>query len=185
MAVRIRLKRMGRAHRPFYRLCAIDRHSPRDGRVLEELGTYDTSIADTDARTVLKNDRIDYWLSVGAQPSDRCAVLIKKYGTDGTHAEIQQQAQLRLAEPRQVPASGTPASLPKKAEEAKTEEPAAKEAKAEEAVTKEAEPEAKAEETAAKDAKPAVKDAEPAAKDAEPAAKDAEPAEKASEESKS
>ena len=192
MAVRIRLKRMGRAHRPFYRMCAIDRHSPRDGRVLEELGTYDTSIADTDARTVLKNDRIDYWLSVGAQPSDRCAVLIKKYGTDGTHAEIQQQAQLKLAEPRQVPAPGTPASLPKKAEEAKTEEPAAKEAKAEEAVTKAAEPEAKAKETATKDAETAAKvadtvakDAETAAKAADTAAKAADTAEKASKESKS
>jgi small subunit ribosomal protein S16 len=202
VAVRIRLKRMGRAHRPFYRLCAIDRHSPRDGRVLEELGIYDTSIADTDARAVLKNDRIDYWLSVGAQPSDRCAVLIKKYGTDGTHAEIQQQALLKLVEPRQVPAPGTPASLPKKAEEAKTEDTATKEAKAKEPAAGNAEPAAKAEKAATKEAKakePAAGNAEPAAKaekavtkEAEPeakaeetAAKDAEPAEKASEESKS
>ncbi|MEO2045074.1 MAG: 30S ribosomal protein S16 [Pirellulales bacterium] len=200
MAVRIRLKRMGRAHRPFYRVCAIDRHSPRDGRVLEELGTYDTSIADTDARAILKNDRVDYWLSVGAQPSDRCAVLIKKYGTDGTHAEIQHQAMLKLAEPRQVPAPGTPASLPKKAEEAKTEEPAAKEAKTEEPAAKEAKAEkpaakeAKAEKPAAKEAKaekPTAKEAKadkPAAgakeavtKEAEPEAKDAEPAAKAAE----
>ncbi|MEC8473963.1 MAG: 30S ribosomal protein S16, partial [Planctomycetota bacterium] len=41
MAVRIRLKKMGRTHRPFYRVCAMDQRSPRDGRVIEELGTYD------------------------------------------------------------------------------------------------------------------------------------------------
>jgi len=122
VAVRIRLKRIGRTHRPFYRVCAIDRHTPRDGRVLEELGTYDTTVADTDARAILKNDRIDYWLSVGAKPSDRMAVLIKKYGSSGTHLEKQQQALQKLAEPKQVPDPGAPASLPKKAEEAKAEE---------------------------------------------------------------
>jgi small subunit ribosomal protein S16 len=116
---------MGRTHRPFYRVCAIDRHSPRDGRILEELGTYDTSVADTDARVVLKKDRIDYWLSVGAQPSDRMAVLIKKYGSSGTHVEKQQQALQILAEPKQVPDPGPPASLAKKAQEAKAAEPAA------------------------------------------------------------
>lgn len=128
MAVRIRLKRIGRTHRPFYRVCAIDRHTPRDGRVLEELGTYDTTITDTDARAILKNDRIDYWLSVGAQPSDRMAVLIKKYGSSGTHLEKQQQALQKLAEPKQVPAPGTPASLPKKTDEEKAAEPAATQA---------------------------------------------------------
>jgi small subunit ribosomal protein S16 len=201
VAVRIRLKRMGRAHRPFYRVCAIDRHAPRDGRVLEELGTYDTSIVDTDARTVLKKDRIDYWLGVGAQPSDRCAVLIKKYGTDGTHAENQQQALLKLAVPKQVPAPGTPASLPKKAEEAKaktedtgtgdtgTGDTGTKKATTKKATTKDA----KAEEAAAKDAKPEAGDAEPATgakeavikeaviKEAEPVAKAKEPVAKAEE----
>jgi len=122
VAVRIRLKRMGRTHRPFYRVCAIDRHSPRDGRVLEELGTYDTSIVDTDARAVLKKDRVDYWLGVGAQPSDKVGVLIKKYGTNGTHLEKQETALLTLAEPRKVPDPGAPASLPKKPEEPKPEE---------------------------------------------------------------
>ncbi len=122
MAVRIRLKRLGRAHRPFYRVCAIDRHTPRDGRVLEELGTYDTSVANTDARAILKKDRIDYWLSVGAQPSDNVAVLIKKYGTDGTHLEQQEQAMHKLAEPKPIADPGPPASLPKKAEEPKAKE---------------------------------------------------------------
>ena len=61
MAVRIRLKRLGRRHRPFYRVCAMDRRTARNGRVIEELGTYDPMIKDTDARVTLKRDRIDYW----------------------------------------------------------------------------------------------------------------------------
>ncbi len=122
MAVRIRLKKMGRAHRPFYRVCAFDHHTPRDGRALEELGTYDTSIHNTDARTVLNAERIDYWLSVGAQPTEKVAVLIKKYGTGGTHLDQQKVALEELATPKSIPDPGAPASLPKKPEEAKPAE---------------------------------------------------------------
>ena len=110
MAVRIRMKQMGRAHRPFYRICAIDKRAPRDGKVLEELGTYDPMVADTDARVRLKAERVDYWLSVGALPSEKCAVLIKKYGTNGTHVAQAQQAQERLAQPKVVPPAGEPVS---------------------------------------------------------------------------
>ena len=79
MAVRIRLKMLGRKHRPFFRIVAIDSRQPRDGRVIEELGTYDPLVPDVDATTTLKPDRIKYWLGVGALPSERCAVLFKKY----------------------------------------------------------------------------------------------------------
>ncbi|MEM9643377.1 MAG: 30S ribosomal protein S16, partial [Planctomycetota bacterium] len=65
----------------------MDKRSPRDGRVIEELGHYDPMCPEKDARVTLKAERIDYWLSVGAQPSDKVGVLIKKYGTDGTHLE--------------------------------------------------------------------------------------------------
>jgi small subunit ribosomal protein S16 len=92
VAVRIRLKRMGRKARPFYRLCATDVRAPRDGKVIEELGHYDPMVPDTDARAILKGERIDYWLSVGAQPSEAAATLIKKYGTNGTHAAKQKAA---------------------------------------------------------------------------------------------
>jgi len=109
---------MGRAHRPFYRVCAFDHHAPRDGRALEELGTYDTSLHNTDARAVLNAERIDYWLSVGAQPTEKVAVLIKKYGKDGTHLDQQKVALEELAAPKSIPAPGAPASLPKKPEEA-------------------------------------------------------------------
>ena len=102
------MKRMGRTHRPFYRICATDRRTPRDGRVIEELGTYDPSVSDTNARCTLKSARVDYWLSVGAQPSDKVRVLIKKFGTDGTHIKAMDEARSRLSLPRIVPEAGEP-----------------------------------------------------------------------------
>jgi small subunit ribosomal protein S16 len=107
------MKKMGRSHQPFFRICATDKRAPRDGRVLEELGTYDPRVPETDARAILKAERVDYWLSVGAQPSDNVAVLIKKYGTNGTHAAAQKAALEKLAQPKRVPDPGAPASLPK------------------------------------------------------------------------
>ena len=68
MAVRLRMKKLGRLHRPFFRVVAVDTRTARDGRVIEYLGHYDPLVKETDARAVLKNDRIDYWLSVGALP---------------------------------------------------------------------------------------------------------------------
>lgn len=118
MAVRIRMKKLGRRHRPFYRICAMDVRKPRNGRVLEELGTYDPMVPETDARAVLNGERINYWLGVGAQPSDKVGVLIKKYGAEGTHLEQQQAALARLAEVRQRPEAPQPAAT----EEAPTEE---------------------------------------------------------------
>jgi small subunit ribosomal protein S16 len=108
VAVRIRMKMMGRKHRPFFRICAVDSRNPRDGRVLEELGTYDPMVNDTDARALLKAERIDYWLGVGALPSLRVKTLIKKYGAGGTHLEAQRAARERLAMPKVVPEAGQP-----------------------------------------------------------------------------
>jgi small subunit ribosomal protein S16 len=108
------MKKMGRAHRAFFRVCAFDQSAPRDGRPLEELGTYDPSVPDSDARAVLNGERLAYWLSVGAQPSEKVAVLIKKYGKDGTHLTKQQEALAKLSAPKVVPAPGVPASKPKK-----------------------------------------------------------------------
>ncbi|MBY0522381.1 MAG: 30S ribosomal protein S16 [Gemmataceae bacterium] len=73
------MKMLGRKHRPYFRIVAIDGKQPRDGRILEELGTYDPMIKDTDARVTLRPDRIKHWISVGAQPSERVTTLIKKY----------------------------------------------------------------------------------------------------------
>ncbi len=80
MAVKLRLKRMGRRHRAFFRLNAMDSRSPRDGRVLEELGTYDPLQKDDQDKVKLKEERIKYWLSVGAVPSHTVATLLKKNG---------------------------------------------------------------------------------------------------------
>ena len=121
------MKKLGRCHQPFFRICAVDKHAPRDGRVLEELGTYDPCVPETDARALLKSERVDYWISVGAQPSDNVAVLIKKYGTNGTHAAAQKAALEKLAQPKSVPAPGIPVSLPKPK---KTKQEAAAEAAA-------------------------------------------------------
>lgn len=77
--VRIRMKLMGKKHRPYYRIVAIDARQPRDGRVIEELGSYDPMVKDTDQRVKLKASRVKYWLSVGAQPSEKTAVLLRKY----------------------------------------------------------------------------------------------------------
>ena len=101
MAVKIRLKKLGRTHRPFFRVCAMDARSPRDGRVIEELGTYDPMVPHTDARAILNGERIAHWVSVGAQPTPKVGTLIKKYGKDGTHLEAQAEAIAQLSERRQ------------------------------------------------------------------------------------
>ncbi len=82
MAVRIRMKLLGRKHRPFFRICVMDSCSPRNGKAIEEVGTYDPLVPDKAQRVQLKMDRIDYWISVGAQPSVNVAALIKKVRTN-------------------------------------------------------------------------------------------------------
>ncbi len=96
MAVRIRLKKLGKKKRPFYRIVVCDSRVPRDGKVLEEVGHYDPMVADTDARVVVNRERVDYWLSVGALPTEKTGVLIKKYGTSGTHLAEQEAALAKL-----------------------------------------------------------------------------------------
>jgi small subunit ribosomal protein S16 len=80
--VRLRLKRFGRTHTPTYRLCAMDARSPRDGKPIEELGYYHPCNQNEDEQFKLNNERIAYWLSVGAQPSETVATLIKKAGVE-------------------------------------------------------------------------------------------------------
>jgi small subunit ribosomal protein S16 len=125
------MKMLGRKHRPFFRICAMDSRTPRDGRVLEELGTYDPMVPETDARALLKGERIQYWLGVGALPSEKVRVLIKKYGTEGTHLEQQRLALARLAQgrrkplPRRSAQTHAAAEQPVAAEATPAEQPAA------------------------------------------------------------
>jgi small subunit ribosomal protein S16 len=116
--VKIRLKMMGRKHRPFFRLCAVDVRGARDGRVLEELGTYDPLVRETDARALLNGERVAYWVGVGAQPTEKAKTLIKKYGQNGTHLEKQKAALEKLnkarpaARPAPLAAESAPAETP-------------------------------------------------------------------------
>ena len=80
MAVRLRLKRFGRRNRPFFRLNAMDSRAPRDGKVIEQLGWYDPRAQEADRQLSLNRERIQYWLSVGAQPSETVRDLLKRNG---------------------------------------------------------------------------------------------------------
>jgi small subunit ribosomal protein S16 len=74
MSVKIRLARGGAKKRPFYSIVVADSRTPRDGRFIEKIGTYDPMLArDHPDRVRLKAERAKYWLSVGAQPTDRVA----------------------------------------------------------------------------------------------------------------
>jgi len=104
---------MGRSNLAFFRLSAIDSRSPRDGRVIEELGFYDPRAKDAAKQFVVKLDRCKHWLDVGAIPSETVSSLLKKNGLD--------HKQLRL--PRPGKPKPAVAEAPKK-EAAKKEAPA-------------------------------------------------------------
>ncbi len=78
--VRIRLKKIGRAHRPSYRLAAVDQRASRDGSVIEELGYYDPANLNPQHQVNLKKERIEYWLGKGAQATDTVRQILKKNG---------------------------------------------------------------------------------------------------------
>src|SRR5262249_15899654 len=115
MAVKLRLRRMGRSNRAFFRLNAIDSRSPRDGRVIEELGHYDPREKDQTKQFVAKLDRCKHWLDVGAIPSGTVSSLLKKSGVE--------HKMLRLPRPGKPKAGAVEAKKEEGAkEEAKTEE---------------------------------------------------------------
>ena len=78
MAVKIRLARHGAKKRPFYRIVAADSESPRDGRFLEKLGTYNP--LQDPAKVDLNTDRVKYWIGQGATPSDTVRSILKREG---------------------------------------------------------------------------------------------------------
>jgi small subunit ribosomal protein S16 len=92
----MRLKRMGNAHRPFYRLTVVDQRRQRDGRVIEELGYFNPIDPDESKQVNLKLERCAYWLSVGAQPSETATTLMRRAGLkveSGTKVSEQPTAQ--------------------------------------------------------------------------------------------
>jgi len=81
MAIALRLSRGGAKKRPYYRIVVADSRSPRDGKYLEQVGTYNPLLAkDDENRVRLTEDRVRYWLGVGAQPTDRVARMLDKAG---------------------------------------------------------------------------------------------------------
>jgi small subunit ribosomal protein S16 len=142
VAVKIRLKRMGKIRAPFYRVVVMDSRTKRDGRAIEEIGKYhpteEPSLIDIDV------ERADYWIGQGAQPTEAVAALLKKYaeGTIQTKAPKPSKKDLYEAALAAAGKSGDDASgattarkrAAKKSEEPKAEEPKADDAKAEEPV---------------------------------------------------
>ena len=145
MSLRIRLSRGGAKKRPFYRIVIADSRSPRDGRFIEKIGTYNPMLPkDGGNRLVIKEDRVKYWVSVGALPSDRVARFLGDAGLmdkpatpanqtkqDKPKAKAQERLQEQAdkaeaalaaaAEAASAPAEEAPAEAP-------AEEPAAEEA---------------------------------------------------------
>ncbi|HNS19018.1 MAG TPA: 30S ribosomal protein S16 [Sedimentisphaerales bacterium] len=97
MAVKLRLTRMGRRHRPFFRLNAVDSRTPRDGKIIEKLGHYDPLEKDTTKQLVLNRERIEFWLGQGAVPSDTVSEILLRNGIQHKYAKDKaaRQAQAR------------------------------------------------------------------------------------------
>ena len=83
MSVKLRLKRIGKRHRPCYRVCVMDQRTPRDGRYIESIGFYDPLIEDDMKKVRIDKERAEYWLSVGAQPSETVASFLRKAHVQG------------------------------------------------------------------------------------------------------
>ncbi len=119
MALSIRLSRGGRKNSPFHRIVVADKRMPRDGRYIEKLGTYNPLLNDADEnRVTLVKDRIEYWLSQGAKPSERVAIFLGKAGiidmpaqpVRPKKAEQSEKTKLRIEEKKEKQASAAEAA---------------------------------------------------------------------------
>jgi small subunit ribosomal protein S16 len=173
VSVKIRLKRLGKIRAPYYRIVVADSRTKRDGRVIEEIGKYHP----TEEPSFIEIDsaRAQYWLSVGAQPTEQVTALLKLSGDWGTFKGekgakstirtkeepvpfvadekkkpvLKPKSEKPKAEPKAAPADEAPAAA---AEETPAEAPAAEEAPAEAPVAEEATAEAAAEDALAEEA---------------------------------
>lgn len=197
MSLRIRLSRGGAKKRPFYRIVVADSRKPRDGRYIERLGTYNPMVAkDHPERLNINDERIKYWIGVGAKPSDRVTRFLSDQGIVDKltiHEQTKQhlpraktlermkeaedkakQAEEAAAAATEAPAEEAPA------EEAAAEEKPAEEAPAEEAAAEEAPAEeAKAEDAPTEEKKPAEEAKAEEAPAEEAKAEEEKPAEEA------
>lgn len=182
MAIKIRLSRGGAKKRPYYRIVVADSRSPRDGRFIERLGTYNPMVPkDHPERLVLKEDRIRHWLGHGAKPTDRVARFLGA-------ANIIELPERREQTKKNLPRAKTLERMKEMEEAAKAaaeasaevpaEEPEAEEAPAEEAIAEDA----PAEDTPAEEAPAEEAPAEEAPAEEDAPAEEAAPEEAASEE---
>ena len=160
MAVKIRLKRLGKIRAPYYRVVVMDSRAKRDGRAIEEIGKYHPT--EEPSLIQIDSERAQYWLGVGAQPTEQVEALLKVTGDWQKFKGLPgAEGTLKVAEPKadkkavfeaaakkamEEPKDG--ATTPKKKAEKKAEEPKVEEPKAEEAVEAPAAEEAPAEESA-------------------------------------
>ena len=84
--LKIRLSRGGRTGVPFYRILVTNSTSPRDSKFLEKVGTYNPLVSDDEKKLSINKERVEYWLSVGAQPTERVASFLIKLGVKGSEA---------------------------------------------------------------------------------------------------
>ena len=130
MAVCIRLKRLGRRNRIYWRICATDKRTARDGRVIEELGAYDPH-AKNEEKVVLNRERVSHWLRAGAQPSATVGQLLAHVGIDLKGNEVapkpwpkKRQAPPTAAKQSQQPTAGAESQAPAEPARAEEEKPA-------------------------------------------------------------
>jgi small subunit ribosomal protein S16 len=125
MSLKLRLARAGTKKRPYYHVVVADARSPRDGRFIEKIGTYDPKLTDTSKRVTLLSERAQHWLSVGAQPTDRvlrfldAAGLLKraprnnpKKAAPGKKATERAEARAKASEAAAAPAEAPAAEAP-------------------------------------------------------------------------
>ncbi|MDP7429298.1 MAG: 30S ribosomal protein S16 [Alphaproteobacteria bacterium] len=188
MSLKIRLARGGAKKRPSYRIVIADSRSPRDGRFIEKVGTYNPLLQrDDPARVTLNEERIRHWLGHGARPTDRVARFLgaaeitampaSRNNPEKAKPKAKAQERLKAAEEAAQAAAEAPAEEAA-AEEAPAEEAAAEEAPAEEAAAEEA----PAEEAAAEEAPAAEAAAEEAPAEEQAPAEEETPAEEAAKE---
>lgn len=172
MAVKIRLKRMGKIRAPYYRIVVADSRTKRDGRVIEEIGKYhpkeDPSFIEVDS------ERAQYWLGVGAQPSEPVAAILKVTGDWQKFKGEPAPAPMKVAEPKRDKADIFNEALKDSHGESQTEAVTAKKAAAKKAAPKAEEPAAEAAPAAEAESTPAVEAEAPVAEAEAPAAVEAE-----------
>jgi len=157
MSLKIRLARAGAKKRPFYRIVVADSRSPRDGRYIEKLGTYDPQLPkDSPERIKFSEDRVKHWLGVGAQPTDRVLRFLDTAGLQKREARVnpekgkprqkrldREEAKQKAVEDKAKAAAEAAAAPPPAPEEPAVEAPA-EEAPVAEVTAEEAAPEAEA-----------------------------------------